>query len=93
LPTISWHFQASAGIGRHERGPSRIRTGDGGFAIRLHNSENAANQGVSEEAAAVVALRVAQLPADPDLASVVEAWPELPEHIRAAVLALIQTAR
>jgi hypothetical protein len=29
----------------------------------------------------------------PDLARVVEAWPALPEHIRAAVLALVGTAR
>jgi hypothetical protein len=27
----------------------------------------------------------------PDLARVVEAWPQLPEHIKAAVLALVQT--
>jgi hypothetical protein len=29
---------------------------------------------------------------DPDLARVVTAWPSLPPHIRAAVLALIGTA-
>jgi len=28
---------------------------------------------------------------DPDLARIVNAWPELPAHIRAAVLALVQT--
>jgi hypothetical protein len=28
-------------------------------------------------------------PADPALARLVEAWPRLPEHIRAAVLALV----
>jgi hypothetical protein len=32
-------------------------------------------------------------PADPDLARVVAAWPELPAHIKAAVLALVGTAR
>jgi hypothetical protein len=31
--------------------------------------------------------------ADPDLARVIIAWPDLPAHIRAAVLALIGTAR
>jgi hypothetical protein len=31
--------------------------------------------------------------ADPDLARVVTAWPNLAPHIRAAVLALIGTAR
>ena len=30
---------------------------------------------------------------DPDLARVVTAWPDLPPHIRAAVLALIRAAR
>jgi hypothetical protein len=29
---------------------------------------------------------------DPHLARVIEAWPALPEHIRAAVLALVNTA-
>jgi hypothetical protein len=29
---------------------------------------------------------------DPDLARVIDAWPDLPPHIRAAVLALIGTA-
>jgi hypothetical protein len=31
--------------------------------------------------------------ADPDLARVVEAWPSLPRHMKAAVLALVATAR
>jgi hypothetical protein len=31
--------------------------------------------------------------ADHDLAAVVTAWPDLPPHIRAAVLALVGTAR
>jgi hypothetical protein len=33
-----------------------------------------------------------RLQADPDLARLVDAWPTLPAHIRAAVLALVQTA-
>jgi hypothetical protein len=28
---------------------------------------------------------------DPDLLAVIEAWPALPEHVRAAVLALVHT--
>ena len=31
-------------------------------------------------------------PSDPDLAQVVEAWPQLPEAIRAAVLAIVRNA-
>jgi hypothetical protein len=31
-------------------------------------------------------------PADSDLALIMAAWPELPEHIRAAILALVGTA-
>jgi hypothetical protein len=30
---------------------------------------------------------------DPELARVAEAWPDLPAHIKAAVLALVATAR
>ena len=30
---------------------------------------------------------------DPDLAKVIEAWPDLPEHIRAAVLTLVASVR
>jgi hypothetical protein len=33
-----------------------------------------------------------QAPADPDLARVLDAWPTLPEHIKAAVLALVAAA-
>jgi hypothetical protein len=29
---------------------------------------------------------------DPELARVIDAWPDLPDHIRAAVLALVGTA-
>ena len=29
---------------------------------------------------------------DPDLAKVVKAWPELPEHVRQAILALVRSA-
>jgi hypothetical protein len=35
----------------------------------------------------------AQTAPDPDLARVLDAWPSLPAHIKAAVLALVATAR
>jgi hypothetical protein len=43
------------------------------------------------ESADGVAPGVAQLSSDPDLARVVEVWPELPDAIRRAVLALVQS--
>ena len=45
--------------------------------------------GVYDNADSDVAPRVALNPADPDLARVVEAWPDLPGALRRAVLALI----
>jgi hypothetical protein len=39
-----------------------------------------------------VALGVGQNVSDPDLARVVAAWPDLPDAIRRAVLALVATA-
>lgn len=32
---------------------------------------------------------IPQIPQNPDLATVVERWPELPEHIRQAIKALV----
>jgi hypothetical protein len=44
-------------------------------------------------AASLVAPPVAPIrPVDPDLARVLNAWPDLPEPIRRAVLALVETA-
>ena len=31
-------------------------------------------------------------PSDPDLQSIIEAWPSLPEPLRAAVLAIVRTS-
>jgi hypothetical protein len=74
------------------------RAGDG---ARTHDSHvgnadvpghNPCNGNTYGDAVGEVALRVAQLPTDPDLARVVEAWPHLPEAIRRAVLALVGSA-
>ena len=35
----------------------------------------------------------AETPAAPDLARIITAWPDLPAHIKAAILALVGTAR
>jgi hypothetical protein len=81
-------------------GPSRIRTGDGGFAIRCRNfpSLGKPNQlgrdpsgEVPTEVPSPNAVRAAhQIPAD--LASVASAWDHLPEPIKAEILALVRAA-
>ncbi len=74
------------------------RAGDG---ARTHDSHvgNVAVVGTSinpietcADTPSDVVLSVAQLPADPDLALVVQSWAGLPPHIRAAVLALVTCA-
>ena len=39
------------------------------------------------------ALLPKMLPADPDLAAVAEAWPGLPEEVRAGILAMVKATR
>jgi hypothetical protein len=75
----------------------RIRTGDvqlGNAAVAgsiplSHNTYGAPAGSLAPQLAPVVETR----PSDPDLARVLEAWPTLPAHIKAAVLALIGSAR
>jgi hypothetical protein len=50
------------------------------------------NQGSGDQAPAPYRALTSALQADPDLARVVDAWPHLPPHLKAAVLALIATA-
>jgi len=38
------------------------------------------------------ALGAKKIPDDPDLAAVVEAWPKLPEAIKAGILAMVEAA-
>jgi hypothetical protein len=50
------------------------------------------SQGATGGGAKSGADSTAPSPADPDLACLIEAWPTLPEPIRRAMLALIETA-
>ena len=56
------------------------------------NAETPANQGISEDAGSDVVRGVALDSVPDDLRRVVEAWPDLPDAIRRAVLALVATA-
>ncbi len=78
------------------RGPSRIRTGDSGFAIRSPDptSIDTSNE-LRQDHEAEVPIGVPSSPEPqfpPDLARVVAAWDRLPEAIKAGVLALVQAA-
>ncbi len=79
-----------------ERGPSRIRTGDGGFAIRnpdpasVDTSSQLGQHAEAEVPVVVPSSPERQIP--PDLATVIAAWERLPDAIKAAVLALVRTA-
>jgi hypothetical protein len=76
-----------------QRSPSRTRTYN-----KPVNSRNAAERKDNQDNTYIqsqddVALGVARFPIDADLARVVSAWPDLPEAIRRAVLALIGSTK
>jgi hypothetical protein len=75
------------------RAGDRIRTGDVqlGNAASANSTHNQDNELQRQAPALAVRLRtVAET--DTDLARLIEAWPALPPHIRAAVLALVGAA-
>ncbi len=75
--------------------PSRIRTSDPLIKNQMpENSNQLKNQEVTENAKGSMASSVAFLCENrPDLALVVEAWDHLPEAIKAAIKALVETSR
>ncbi|HMF15671.1 MAG TPA: hypothetical protein VKE98_00620 [Gemmataceae bacterium] len=82
--------------GRKLKGPSRIRTGDGGFAIRcqrattLSSSSSLGRRPVTEVPTMVPEETIQEFP--PDLAQIVAAWINLPDVIKAGIRALVRAA-
>jgi hypothetical protein len=62
----------------------------GGCQPDATTSVNETTSGASNRPLTVLLARLAKT--DPDLARILDAWPKLPAHIRAAVLALVATA-
>jgi hypothetical protein len=60
-----------------------------GIEPTLHSQENLTNPDLGSAQSGAVGAGFP--PIDPDLAKVVQAWPTLPELVRRAVLALIET--
>ena len=73
--------------------PSRTRTYNKPVNSRKDVGRKSMEDSTSGHDKPQLSAPLAQPPADPDLSRVIEAWPILPAHIRAAVLALVQTAR
>jgi hypothetical protein len=56
-------------------------------------SNSSGNQGDSDESGAESGARGAQIKLkDPDLGAIIDAWPTLPEPIKAGILAMVRTA-
>ena len=56
--------------------------------------QSSGNNGVGKQSGAECgALGAPEAPIDPDLAAVVDAWPRLPEAIKAGILAMIRAAK
>src|SRR5262249_37780730 len=81
--------------GRALPSPSRTRTYNKPVNSRNMPGPNPLPANTSDDGAPGVALCLAQTeetPIDPDLLRVVQAWPDLPDAIRRAVLALVSSA-
>jgi hypothetical protein len=65
-----------------------------GFSVRQQTPENTGKTQVSDAAGAdagAVETKTAQFP--PDLQALIDAWPTLPDAIRAGILAMVRAAR
>ena len=71
-----------------ESRPGRIRTSDQGI---MSQRVNPAKNALSQEGAALGAAVVHDnAPIDPDLQSIIERWPDLPDATKAEILAMVQ---
>jgi hypothetical protein len=80
--------------GNLKRGAGRIRTGDGGFAIRSETPETPRKQGFPSEAqrrAQQLAQQTASI--DPDLQAIIERWPDLPDTVKALIIETVEAGR
>jgi hypothetical protein len=57
------------------------------------NTSSTVDDPLSPQLAPEVKTKLSTLSADPDLTRLVAAWPDLPAHIKAAVLALLDASR
>jgi hypothetical protein len=74
--------------------PTRTRTSNKPVNSRKSADRNPLQGNTSSNHASQLSAPLAQPgPADAELARILDAWPTLPAHIRAAVLALVDTAR
>jgi len=81
---------AMASDGRVSEG---TRTPDSQIHNLEHTGQNSSNSRHSEEDQPLLTPCLHKTPTDPDLAEVVAAWTQLPEAIKAGVLALVRAAR
>ena len=59
-----------------------------------HPAENLGKTAVSDQSGAQCgALDAREAPFDPDLAAVVDAWPALPQAIKAGILAMVRVGK
>lgn len=75
-------------VGFDLRGPSRIRTGDGGFAIQQPTNVTTLQDNTLRNSDNSLVLPLSSLP--DDLIRIVENWGKLPLHIRVAINSLVQ---